>query len=65
MLREYEKAKQNMLVNPPDQEQSGDLNNDLSDVSVTYYGKSSQHNTQSPFQNFVRSTTGKKLYFND
>ena len=53
-----------MLIN----DNSGDgtmLNNDISDVSVTYYGGSTKNNTQSPFQNFVRSTTGKKLYYND
>ena len=65
MLREYEKAKQSLLINAQEANEEGPLNNDLSDANQTFFGNTAKGSTHSPFQNFVRATTGKKLYYND
>ena len=58
MLREYEKAKLQML------------NTDLNETggpagAFNSFDPTQTSSTRSPFQNFVRSTAGKKLYYND
>jgi hypothetical protein len=55
MLREYEKAKKAMIQN-----QDLDENNRS---GFKYDGSGVQ--PPSPYNNFQRATTGKKLYFND
>lgn len=53
MLREYEKAKLQMM------------NNDLGEESARNTITTGGMNKTSPYQNFMRSTNGKKLYYND
>ena len=55
MLREYEKAKKQMMQNQ-------DLEGNNASGHKTSYG---MNQPPSPYNNFDRATTGKKLYFND
>lgn len=67
MLREYEKAKMQMMNPDLSDEQTVHFNNTqntFAQGNQTRGGISNQTG-KSPFSNFVRSTAGKKLYFND
>lgn len=68
MLREYEKAKMQMM-NTDLSEQTVHFNNTQNAFAAgnqTLASMSRSNLTgRSPFSNFVRSTAGKKLYFND
>ena len=53
MLRKYEEAKMNMM------------NSDIDDMGNSTFNSMAKTTGRTPFQNFCRSTAGKKLYYND
>lgn len=65
MLREYEKAKMQLMnVDLPDQNQSDNFHNTNHTFQFNQ-NQSGQMTSKSPYSNFMRTTGGKKIYYHD
>ena len=64
MLREYEKAKMQLMnVDIPDEDQKDNFENTNQTFNIT--NSMGFKNSKSPFNNFMRTTGGKKIYYYD